>query len=138
MKQKLYLIVGCLLMLQIPGAFAQCPGGRYANEIFSGYTVTTTTYSTPYNLQMDIYQPTGDTLSARPLIILAHGGSFISGTRTADATVDSLCARFARRGYVTASIDYRLGTTAQMLSSDSTQPISEVIQAVSDGKAAIR
>ena len=125
-------------MLQAPGAIAQCPGGRYANEIFSGYTVTTTTYSSPYNLQMDIYQPTGDTLSARPLIILAHGGSFISGTRSDDATVDSLCVRFAKRGYVTASIDYRLGTTAQMLSTDSTQPISEVIQAVSDGKAAIR
>jgi len=108
------------------------------NEIFSGITMSTVTYSTPYNLMMDIYQPAGDTLSKRPIIILAHGGSFIGGTRADDGTVDSLCVRFARRGYVTVSIDYRLTDIGSMVSSDSTLPINEVIQAVSDGKAAIR
>ena len=137
MKQKLYLIMGCLLLANTPKVIAQCEGGRYANEIFNE-TVSTVTYSDTFSQQMDIYQPTGDTFSARPLIILAHGGSFIGGSRTADATVDSLCVRFAKRGYVTASIDYRLSTLSNMISTDSTLPIDEVIKAVSDGKAAIR
>lgn len=136
MKKKLYLMMGCILMLQAPKAVAQCAGGRYLNQIFSE-SVSTVTYSTD-TMMMDIYEPTGDTSSARPLIILAHGGSFIGGTRTADATVDSICVRFAKRGYVTASIDYRLSTLGNMISSDSTLPIDEVIKAVSDGKAAIR
>lgn len=137
MKQKLYLILGCILMLQTTRTMAQCPGGRYVDEIFSE-TMSTVTYSTPYSLQMDIHQPTGDTLSARPLIIFAHEGTFVSGTRSSDATIDSLCVRFAKRGYVTASIDYRLSNFAVMLAADSSGAINEVIQAVSDGKAAIR
>jgi hypothetical protein len=87
---------------------------------------------------MDIYQPEGDTLTARPLIIVAHGGSFIGGNREDDVACDSICWRFVKRGYVAASIDYRLSNIGVMLSPDSTQPINAVIQAVSDGKAAIR
>jgi hypothetical protein len=100
--------------------------------------MSTVIYSTPYNLMMDIYQPTGDTYAERPLIILAHGGSFISGTRSDDGSVDSLCVRFARRGYVTASIDYRLASPFDMFSADSTPSINAVVKAISDGKAAIR
>jgi len=128
----------CLLMTGIASANAQCPAGRYLTEIFSSVTLDSVTYSTPYSLKMDIYQPSGDALAARPLIILAHEGTFVSGTRESDVTVDSLCQRFARRGYVTASIDYRLSTLPNMTSSDSTLAIDEVIQAVSDGKAAVR
>jgi acetyl esterase/lipase len=87
---------------------------------------------------MDIYQPDGDTYAARPLIILAHGGSFIGGSKTDDATVVELCNRFAKRGYVTASINYRLGTLINLVSSDSTVPMGIVVKAISDGKAAIR
>jgi para-nitrobenzyl esterase len=135
--RKIYFIALCLSILVVYRADAQCAGGRYQNEIFSGYTLDSVVYSTPYNLKVDIYQPAGDTLSARPLIILAHGGSFVSGTREDDNTIDSLCTRFARRGYVTASIDYRL-TDYTSLILDSTLAISEVIKAISDGKAAVR
>jgi hypothetical protein len=90
MKQKIYLVIGCILMLQTPHVFAQCTGGRYINEIFND-NMTTVTYSDTFGLQMDIYQPAGDVLSARPLIILAHEGTFVSGDKGSDATVDSLC-----------------------------------------------
>ena len=136
--KKRYLIMLSLFMGLYGSANAQCPGGRYVNEIFPTVTMDSVTYSVPYSLKMDIYQPSGDALAARPLIIMAHGGSFLSGTREDDVACDSVCARFARRGYVTASIDYRLSTLGAMFSTDSTQPINEVIQAVSDGKAAIR
>ncbi len=117
---------------------AQCPGGRYLNQIFPNVTVDSAVYSTPYGLKMDIYSPSGDTLSRRPVIVLAHGGSFIGGTRQNDVTVDSLCVRFAKRGYVTVSIDYRLSDLLSMVSTDSTLAIDEVVKAISDGKAAIR
>ena len=135
--RRFYFMLLCGLIFNTGNLNAQCPTGRYLNEIFSGVAVDSVLYSTPYGLEMDVYQPVGDTLAQRPLIILAHGGSFISGTRKDDATIDSLCMRFARRGYVTVSIDYRLGAAFNILT-DSAYAVNEVIQAISDGKAAIR
>ena len=138
--RKFYFALVCLFIVAVANVHAQCPVGRYINEIFPTITKDSVMYSTPYSLEMDVYQPVGDTLSARPLIILGHGGSFITGNgdRTNDLTIDTLCARFARRGYVTVSIDYRTTDILTMTSADSTLPITEVIKAISDGKAAIR
>jgi hypothetical protein len=60
------------------------------------------------SLKMDIYYPdlTADTLGKRPFILLIHGGAFLAGART---DMNYLCMEFARRGFVTATIDYRLG-----------------------------
>ena len=57
---------------------------------------------------MDIYEPEGDTLSNRPVIIFIHTGSFFSGTNELDDVVD-LSISAAKRGYVAISINYRLG-----------------------------
>jgi hypothetical protein len=137
MNKFLFVIALFLVMMQAAHVSAQCPAGRYVNEIFPHYTLDSVTYSDTFGLKMDIYQPAGDSIPARPLIILAHGGSFVEGTREDDVTIDSLCVRFAKRGYVTVSIDYRLGNLLNMLL-DSSAAIAEVIQAMSDGKAAIR
>jgi hypothetical protein len=138
MKKLLQTLLLGLGMAGSNAASAQCPTGRYLTDLFPTVTKSTVTYSTPHNLQMDIYQPDGDTYAARPLIILAHGGSFIGGSKTDDATVVELCNRFAKRGYVTASINYRLGTLINLVSPDSTVPMGIVVKAISDGKAAIR
>jgi len=135
-KLILSLLVG-VAFADSYNASAQCPPDRYVTDLFPTFTKSTVTYSTPHNLQMDIYQPDGDTYSARPLIILAHGGSFIGGNKD-DATVVALCERFAKRGYVTASINYRLGTLINLVSPDSTVPMGIVVKAISDGKAAVR
>lgn len=134
--KKLYLMAMCWLAGSM--AHAQCTNGRYWNEIFPSVSMSTVTYSTAYGLQMDIYQPAGDTLSARPVIILGHGGSFITGNgdRTNDTTILKLCQRFAMRGYVTVSIDYR--TVDYLTVLDSAAMVDEVIKAIGDGKAAIR
>ena len=140
MKGKFYCFIIVTILFFATTGNAQCPAGRYLYpELFTDYTMVTDTYSTAnsYTALVDIYQPAGDTLAARPLIILAHAGTFVSGTRNDDVTVDSLCVRFAKRGYVTASIEYRLGNPLSMLT-DSTAAITEVVQAISDGKAAIR
>jgi len=56
-------------------------------------------------LLLDFYEPLGDKLEERPLVIIAHGGSFLTGDRS--QTVE-FCVDFAKRGYVCANIEYRL------------------------------
>lgn len=140
MKLKLLpVILAYIIMLSTLSAEAQCGSGpRYVNTIFPSFTVSTVTYSSVYNLQMDIYQPTGDTATNRPLVLLAHGGSFTSGTRTDDSAVVWLCQNLVKKGYVTASIDYRLTNAFNLASAGGDSAISEVLEAVGDGKAAVR
>lgn len=138
--KKIYLSIAAALAINT-AATAQC-GGRYDANVYSNVTATTgITYGANTNsshtgittLTLDFYQPTGDTSHARPLIIWAHGGSFLSGSST-DADVDTLCHRFAKKGYACASINYRLGVT----SFDSLGFIPALIRAVQDMKAAVR
>lgn len=112
-------------------------GTRYLNKIFTNVTKTTVTYSTANSatLVMDVFQPTGDTVTNRPVVILAHGGSFVGGDRT-ESVVTELCNNYAKRGYVTASIEYRLGSFAQMFQYNTA--VDVVMKAISDGKAAVR
>lgn len=122
-------------------ASAQCGSGRYATSVFP--TVTTTsniTYGSNNSfsgsvtsLKLDFYEPAGDTASVRPLIIFAHGGSFLGGSKT-DLDVATLSREFAKKGYVCASIDYRLG----FFPIDSANAVKAVIRGVQDMKAAIR
>jgi para-nitrobenzyl esterase len=91
-------------------------GGRYYQPVFAGVTVTSnvvygsanTFLGAAQSLLMDVYQPTGDTVKRRPLLIFAHQGGFALGSKT-DAYMVNICTRMARLGYVTASIEYRLG-----------------------------
>ena len=57
-------------------------------------------------LRMNIWKPVNDGLTERPVILFAHGGGFMGGHRN---TLDSLCRVWASRGYVAATISYRLG-----------------------------
>lgn len=65
---------------------------------------------TPRNLKMDISVPVGDTPPScgRPLMVIVHGGAWLIGDK-ADANPKRLREEFAKRGYVTASVNYRLG-----------------------------
>ncbi len=119
---------------------------RYRDEVFSSVTRTNSVeYGSAVNVQgqtqilrMNIYQPTGDITTQRPAMVLIHGGGFTAGNRD-DPWIDSLCRRFARRGYVCASIDYRLGVGTSTLDYLSEQQWSHtIIRAVQDAKAAVR
>ena len=131
MKRFLFTLLTLLIVNNIQ---AQCDG-RYQQEIFDEVTVSTVTYSDVMNLQVDIYQAVGDNQIDRPLIILAHGGSFVSGTRTNPSMI-SLGETFAKRGYVVASISYRLMDFIDL--AISTLAINGVAEALSDGRAAVR
>ena len=59
-------------------------------------------------LDMDIYRPITDDTKPRPLLMLIHGGAFFNG----DKRSVGYCEwghYFASRGYIVASINYRLG-----------------------------
>ena len=131
MKRILFSLFTLLLVNNIQ---AQCDG-RYQEEIFDEVSVTTVTYSDVYNLNMDIYQAEGDLETDRPLLILAHGGAFVAGTRTNPSMV-SLAHTFAKRGYVVASISYRLMSFLDLTSAAAAR--NGVAEALSDGRAAVR
>ena len=88
---------------------------RYRDPIFNAVTVTSNvTYGSAVNLgsqtitlQLDVYQPTGDTVTSRPAIVWVHGGSFSCGSKTSAELVDE-ATTFAKEGYVNVSINYRL------------------------------
>ena len=86
---------------------------------------------------MDIYQPQGDTATRRPVVILAFGGSFISGSRTSPDVVH-ICNQLARRGYVAVSIDYRTGISFGAPNQLPDRFKEAVWRAMQDGRAAIR
>lgn len=60
------------------------------------------------SLELDLYEPQFDTLANRPLIVLLHGGAFVLGDKSSNAIVE-LAHFFAKRGYVVASVNYRMG-----------------------------
>ena len=144
----LCLFVNLLCLFPLSAQLLDCDcTNRYQDEIFSEITVETNiTYSDVYNLKMDIYQPSTDLdlCTNRPLIILAHGGSFIGGSKSNPTMVD-LCETFAKRGYVAASINYRLATDASVLGFSGfvwmlnlESGINVIYSAMTDAKAAVR
>ncbi|GAA4031691.1 hypothetical protein GCM10022409_14910 [Hymenobacter glaciei] len=135
-----------LLVLSIgQSARAQTPidttGGRFYRPIFPAVTVTSgvaygsavTAFGATQTLLMDVYQPTGDAAAERPVIIFAHQGGFFSGQRDEQYMVD-VCTRFAQLGYITASIDYRLG----FASFDTTAVSKAALRGMQDMRAAVR
>jgi hypothetical protein len=125
------------------GLYAQTCSGRYQTEIYNQVDVSTVDYGSAVNrlgqtvtLQMDIYQAVGDTATDRPVVIFCFGGSFTAGSRTSGELVD-FATDLAKRGYVCASIDYRLaGSPLELVIEENI--VKVVFSAVQDGKAAIR
>ena len=104
------LLIGSAIM-------AQCTSDRYTHQVFSNVTTTSgiqfgsaMAYGglIPQALSLDLYEPSGDTISQRPLIVYAFGGGFLIGTRI-DPPIVGYCTYLAKCGYVVASIDYRIG-----------------------------
>lgn len=91
---------------------------RYIDPIFQQVEVLTGIKfgeANPYNplinnqeLFLDLYQPLGDSITSRPVIVHAFGGGFLSGNRTGD-DIPYWGTEYAKRGYVFVSVDYRTG-----------------------------
>lgn len=87
-------------------------------------------------LTMNVFFPklNIDTLPLRPFILIIHGGGFVNGNKE-DWNND--CKEFAKRGFVAATIDYRLGLTGNC-AVDSFSYDKAVYRAIQDAKAALR
>lgn len=64
----------------------------------------------PLDLKLDLYHPRNDVIVKRPLIVMAHGGAFLFGDKQS-SFIPMLANNLAGRGYVVASINYRLGAS---------------------------
>ena len=116
---------------------------RFKSEVFSEIDSTKNiVYGQAKNLKgvdekllLDIFSPDRkDTVTNRPLVIFIHGGGFQNNSKTGSFS-NRVCTSFAERGYVTASIDYRLGIDP----SKTNKAYAEALYcAQQDGKAAIR
>lgn len=116
---------------------------RYRDHVF-GSVVTTADQvygsavaqdGTPVTLRYDLREPAGDDADVRPLVIFVHGGSFRSGSRTSGEIVDQ-ATDLSRKGYVTASISYRL--SAQGCTVINAACIESIVDATEDAQAAVR
>jgi len=87
-------------------------------------------------LTMNVFYPTltEDTFALRPFILIIHGGGFVSGNKE---DWNNECREFAKRGFVAATIDYRLGLTGNC-AVDSFSYDKAVYRAIQDAKAALR
>lgn len=138
MKKITFLFA--LMLLSII-SFAQC-NGRYQTEIFNSVSKTTVNYSDVFTdaaHEVDIYTPDGDTETNRPLILFLHGGAFYAGDKLDLYCVD-FCETFAKKGYVVASVNYRLVSITDIttfLTSNIAQ-YEAVLKGTFDLKAAVR
>ncbi len=142
--KKLYTLITLILVSNLLAAqvVIDCNSTRYDEEVFPNIITTSDIIFGSNNdyqgtstiLKLDVYEPDGDTAAFRPLIVWVHGGSFVGGSKV-DNDVVGLCQRFAKRGYVCASIEYRLGIAFPYNQSSAT---NAVYRGVQDTKAAVR
>lgn len=90
----------------------------------------------PDSLFLDIYYPVGVTEAKRPLVMWVFGGGFITGKREDFAAI---CEGCAKRGFVAATIDYRIGFNGtSILPYDSAEVIRAGFRGSQDAKCALR
>jgi poly(3-hydroxybutyrate) depolymerase len=118
---------------------------RYRDQVFANVTLTSNiVYGSAVNgssqtitLRLDLYEPTGDTIGPRPLIIWVHGGSFSGGDKTSAELVDEANV-FAKKGYVNASINYRLEPGGCSAGGPTPTCILAITEAQQDAQNAVR
>ena len=109
------------------------PGGGFY-ETVTGYPVNVKEYAFNYqNLYMNIFQPQGDTITKRPVVIICFGGGFVAGSKD-HWSMRLIAIDLAKRGYVAALIDYRLG----MNLFDEDLSKRAVYRGIQDGRSAVR
>ena len=145
----LTVLIAALLVLAL-GATAFAKDKRYRDDVFKKVSVTrditygqapADQYGEGEQLKLDLYQPKGDTLNrGRAVLIFAHGGGFTGGDKSEGVSA-TLAREYAKKGYVTASINYRLnGPSTGCTGANGVTPecYAAAIDAVHDGQAAVR
>ena len=117
----------CGVALGVPGGAAagEPLGDRYFDQVFPrvertdaiSYGMAINQFGEPETLLLDLFEPAEDIVGDRPVVIFAHGGAFTKGVRWSHHDWP-VADDFARRGFVAASIDYRLDGTQESAAED--------------------
>ena len=106
------IIAGLYVLLCSPILLGQLP---YTENNFDVHVETDIEYGqaegfagTNDTLLLDIYKPVGDNNCTRPCMVLIHGGAWIAGSKN-DVNIVNIATDFAEKGWVVATINYRLG-----------------------------
>ena len=136
-KKQIATIFFCFCILSL---MAQ---KRFQQEVFTTIdSITDVEYGKAVTLKgreqkllLDIIMPPKeDSMKQRPLLIFIHGGGFKNNSKIGSYS-SMVCNSFAKRGYVTATIEYRLGVGKENRNVDYAEAMYRAQQ---DGKAAIR
>lgn len=150
-----FLLLGAIAFFSLLGLQAQnlCDEpGRFIQEKYTvslpeesknivyGSSLSVTKVQT--DLKLDVYQPGGDTKENRPCVLIAHGGSFVGGSKE-NGDVVQISEALTKRGYVVIAINYRLGLDfTKLLTMTKEEKEAELLKAAlrasQDGLAAVR
>ncbi len=61
----------------------------------------------PMDLTLDVFEPIGHDATSKPVVVVIHGGGFVSGS-SKHKPLTAMATTFAERGWVGFSIEYRL------------------------------
>ncbi len=144
-RRLLVALASCAVVLvAVPGRDAPTvrAATRYLDATFNVDVQRDVVYGTavaydgtPVTLLLDLYTPRGDTATGRPVFIYAHGGFFVTGDKS---TTTAWANRMAQRGYVAASINYRLGPAPVLAPIDSALEVETIDNARADMQTAVR
>ncbi len=95
--------LACALLVAGAGC-SRLPGG-------AGRAERDVSYGPHASDRLDVYWPEGRKAAGLPAVLVFHGGGWREGRRK--DTVERVCGRYLRRGYVVVNADYRLAAEAQ-------------------------
>jgi acetyl esterase len=122
MSRKLTIVL-LLLCLHCTG-YAQSTGVSESQEVYKRIDTTA--------LSVDVFTPAGSSTSPRQAIVFFHGGGWAFGNA---GEFHGACRRYAEKGFVTFSFEYRLSVNA-----DESWPNPNItpVECVKDARSAVR
>jgi len=139
----LFLIAHCQVFAQKQNTEMADLGKRYKNDLFTNIdSLIDIPYGEAINLKgenekllLNLFMPPQvDSVKNRPLVIFIHGGGFRNNNKSSSIS-NKLGIRLGKKGFVVASIDYRLGIAPTNTNKDYHEAMYRAQQ---DARAAIR
>ena len=141
---KLTLVLGIAAMgVASLTACEPVPEGIWDGPVYEVERFDDITYATVFDehgelqdQKLDLYVPANDTRTKRPVFIWAHGGSFTAGDKSSMRWIPEA---MAARGYLVASINYRLREDMPSVRFPlNTEELIAIIEAKEDMQGAVR
>ncbi len=144
-----HLLFACILVLCVAGCSKDNTKTEHPNTTYNVNSIKDVQYGQNTNfagdnekLSLDIYSPKNASATKKyPLLIMAHGGSFLTGNKN---NLSELCQALAEKGFIAVSIDYRLGwdygnaQSPSACNGDTTSLQKAVYRSLQDYNAALR